>query len=281
MKRYSSIDFMRGLAIIGVLCFHFLTRIYNVGAAEATITDHPTSVIAFIFLYILVWFVSSFDKLFVMISAFVNMVTVEKQWNVAMERDSSPDGIKKAYHNILTSQLTRGGIIVIFGYISEVFLNNFILFTILRCNQAGNNAVDNFFMSNIIGTIGWSVIIVSTVYLTFLRYNKTPTQTKILLGICVVLVLIITPLVNSLLNLIPGYQTASGSNWSQLSIGWNILFFFLAPFLFISQPVFPYVAVSFMGAILALQLQPNAISKKGVSRRFHCGISNFLHRSYF
>ncbi len=191
------------------------------------------------------------------------------------------DGIKKAYHNILTSQLTRGGIIVIFGYISEVFLNNFILFTILRCNQAGNNAVDNFFMSNIIGTIGWSVIIVSTVYLTFLRYNKTPTQTKILLGICVVLVLIITPLVNSLLNLIPGYQTASGSNWSQLSIGWNILFFFLAPFLFISQPVFPYVAVSFMGAILALQLQPNAISKKGVSLDFHCGISNFLHRSYF
>ena len=124
MKRYLSFDFLKGVGILGVVCFHVL----NVAFSEEV--DKITSGDAHILLLILsvvLLYLGLFEGLFILLSAIGNTISTRRQWIRNVEiMEKKPAALK-----VFKNQAIRGVIIWIFGFISEGLLNGLLLDAIL------------------------------------------------------------------------------------------------------------------------------------------------------
>jgi hypothetical protein len=256
MKRYASIDFMRGLAIIMMLCLHMINTIIDKGLIDQMNELPMISILSLLILP----FLGGLAGFFLLISAISNMISMYK----FIEKGKSP-------RNLIKRQILTGSLIIIFGMLSEGLIGyHGTLGKLLghldniNIESALNQAL--FYWNNFetIHTIGWCIVLNGIVHGLISRDNgwKNPKKMMKIYIFLAIFVLILTQFVWDLIYyLIPGYpweiHPITGNELSLGQIGINspgelIGNIFLTAFAAEVEPIFPYLAVSFIGSIIGI-----------------------------
>ena len=154
MKRYISFDFIKGVGILGVICFHVLNvafsdEVDNILAGNAHIS--------MIILGVILLYLGYFDGLFILMSAIGNTISTRRQWNKNIEIMEKKSAAIKVFKN----QTIRGVIIWVFGFISEGLLNGLLLDVILGESDVWLSLGNHLFRINVLQTVGITTIIIS------------------------------------------------------------------------------------------------------------------------
>ncbi|NMC04696.1 MAG: hypothetical protein GYA24_05760 [Candidatus Lokiarchaeota archaeon] len=286
MKRVLTFDFLRGVAIIGVLLFHVLNIAFKDRAAEieAAVIDGIGTVDAFWYILgpALIIF-GAFNGLFLMISAASNSISVHKQW----ERMVVEKGVdtSTAFKSIFTAQLLRGILICAFGYLSET-----ILATLLGAGikmLLGEPVtitpwawLEGFFLTNILTAIGISIIITSFIQLYYLKNGISRKGITVFLIIVVITCTALTPAIQHVTKELFGTITFSNGLGDPSIPSWQwISRFILAPIISRLTPLFPFFSCAAMGLLFAMYINENAI-KPSTLRKFLYGGLIFIGASF-
>ncbi|MBN2155358.1 MAG: acyltransferase family protein [Candidatus Lokiarchaeota archaeon] len=271
LKRYLSLDVLRGLAIIGVFSFHVMNQSYDYNAVMAG----DPGIIFYILLVPLV-FIGEFDVLFVCLSAIVNTISIDKKWNrIITKWEGDPrEGKKHAFWTLIKTQLIRGLFIAVLGYVAEVLLNHMLLYTILREPNIIDESVQMLFRSHILWLIGVGLIVTSLIYLLMKRADwsrKRMIVTFITISVCTLFV--VTPLLQWLYPTL-GFPNKPQDLWQTTDIGTNILRIILAPFIKDDFPFFPDISIMFVGVIIGFLISKEQVEKRHLNWFFM--VSMFL-----
>ena len=274
LKRYISLDVLRGIAIIAVFSFHILNFSFDKDAAIA-----DPGIGAYIFMILLI-FLAEFDVLFTGLSALVNVISIDRKWNRIMnDWEGDPrEGKKFAFRTILKTQLIRGFFIILCAYVAEVLLNHMLLYAIMSRPNIVNEAVSMLFRSHILWLIGVGLIITSVTYLLMKRADwskKKMIIALIIISLCTLLV--VTPFLQWLYPAL-GFPNKPGdeSVWTTTGWGTNILRIFLAPIIKDDFPLFPDVSIMFIGVIIGFLISGGQVEKKHLNRLFIASIILFV-----
>lgn len=263
MKRFASIDFLRGTAIFMMLILHMILHTLNVDALMMDMSK--LSFLEYILLIILP-FSGGLAGFFLMVSAMGNTVSMEKE----LARNISAFEIGKR-------QVIGGFILLLFAMLVEGLIgyhgdlgNNIHLALQATSNPdlgpvkwVWDRALWRFNHFETIHTIAWCIIINGIVHSYLVSKEKYRDKNKLIRTyiLLAILVLILTPLAWGIAKLIiPGFPIHLGDyTISYPVIGvdsfWRfLLVFFLQPIAGFPEPLFPYLAASFMGTIFALFL---------------------------
>jgi hypothetical protein len=274
MKRYTSLDFLWGCAIIGVIGFHILNQAFNKDAVIASAIDEIN--IPMIILAIVLVYAGTFFPLFIGLSGLVNIITIDKQWKKAIESDASDENKKKVAGRLIKTQLIRGSFLVFAGYFAESLLNGLLLSALINEGDLINKTINPLFFAQILVSIGLSVMITSVCYILLLKKGKTKQQiTKIFLVISI-LIIIVTPLLIAILNLLPGFWNRPSTGWATRDFWLNILYFILTPLVIDFNPLFPYLSVMFLGCIIGFTISEGVIEKKFLNSVLYMSIIYFV-----
>ena len=82
MKRYISFDFIKGVGILGVVCFHVLNVAFS---DEVDNILAGNAYISMIILGVVLLYLGYFDGLFILMSAIGNTISTRRQWNKNIE----------------------------------------------------------------------------------------------------------------------------------------------------------------------------------------------------
>jgi len=124
MKRYISFDFIKGVGILGVICFHVLNVAF---ADEVDKILAGDAHISMVILGVVLLYLGYFDGLFILMSAIGNTISTRRQWNKNIEiMEKKPAALK-----VFKNQAIRGIIIWVFGFISALLLYGLLLDLIL------------------------------------------------------------------------------------------------------------------------------------------------------
>ncbi len=257
MKRFVSLDFLRGVAIIGVLAFHMLNVLYNYEAAIASNPPWP-----YYSLVIFLVYVGQFDILFVILSGVVNTISIDNQWKKAINQDSTVDQKRLTAKKILKTQLIRGLFILAMAYISEVLLNGFLLNLIIQQPEPFIESLGGLFYSNILHAIALGVIISGVLYTQLLSKGKGQEWISKRLFLVTMLILALTPFMLMLSRTFPYFYTG----WQSRSVGWNVLYFFISPVFRSVNPLFPFAAFGVIGALIGSRISSGKIEKALANR---------------
>ena len=265
LKRYISLDVLRGLAIIGVFSFHILNYSYDFDS----VLDAGPGIPFYLFLIPLV-FMAEFVVLFTCLSAIVNTISIDRKWNRIMSEweGDSREGRKHAFRTILKTQLIRGLFIALLAYVAESLLNHMLLYTIMGLPDIIVSGVNMLFRAHILWLIGVGLIITSTFYLLMKRADwskKKMIVTLVIISLCTLLV--ITPLLQWLYPTL-GFPDKPQDLWQTTGWGTNILRIFLAPIIKDDFPLFPDVSVMFIGVIIGFLISSGKVEKKHMNRFF-------------
>lgn len=273
LRRYISLDVLRGLAVIGMFSFHLLTRAYDYGAV---LDGDPT----ILFYFNLLWlgFVGEFDVLFKGMSAAVNVISIDRKWASMMNKwEGAPEeGRKSAFRSILKVQLIRGLFIMLLAYVSEVLFNHMLLYTIMGLPDIIKEAMQMMFRSHILWLIGIGLILTSITYLLMKRANwSRKKMVWTLVIIAAVIIFMISPFLQWLFPVI-GFPDKPGNEW-QTTVWWkNIVRIIVAPIIQDDFPLFPDVAVMFLGVIVGFLISTEKVEKKHLDRMFYTGAGLFV-----
>ena len=257
MKRFASIDFLRGLAIVMMLFLHVVMDVFSIDEYINKLDE--VGAINLLALLIIPY-LGGLAGLFLMVSAMGNMVGMRKN----LEKGFGTWSIAK-------KQVVGGLLIVIFAHILEATLGYHgslgqIMDNLNNLDGIGTEwSVDawksNGYHFETIHTIGWCVILNGIVqgYIAS-KWDLSKDSKKIIkiYWFLVGIVLLMTPLIWELVStLIPGYPWEN-SMWRP-KIGeapWYdfIIMFFVNPLAAPVEPVFPYLATSFLGSLIALHM---------------------------
>ncbi len=289
LKRYLSLDVLRGLAIIGVFSFHIMNLSYDY---RAVLIGDPG--IIFYILLIPLYFIGEFDVLFTCLSATVNTISIDRNWEKIMKEypDDPNTGRKHAFWRILKTQLIRGLFIILLAYVAEVLLNGMLLriilgdglkFTIVEdevVKVAINEGIKKLFRAHILWLIGIGLIVTSFVYLLMKRKNwsnKKMVWTFVIIAVCTLF--IFTPFLQWLYPTL-GFPDRPQNLWITTSMenGWglNVLRMILAPFIKDDFPFFPDVSIMFIGVIIGFVLSKEKVEKKHLNRIFFSSLILFV-----
>lgn len=260
MKRYVSIDFLRGVAIFGMVFLHLLDDLYDFSWTSNINEGGP--VIAVLMLLCGIFF-GSWAGLFLMVSAMGNMVSMYNNF----ERG-------KSVKSILIKQVVGGLILLLFGFLAEGTLQYYGLFQTIRDGTMDfSRIIWKGFTMETIHTIAYCMII-NGIIQCFLSINGGHRKIKrnmIIYGIIALFVVLCTqPIWDWVKSIIPGYPFDpfhTGRDLMYPSVGASFLeylqkFFFL-PLAGNPEPIFPFLAVSCIGSILGM-----AVCREKVSHNF-------------
>jgi len=267
-ERYVTLDFARGLAIVVMLFLHIVQRTLNIDGLFATIEQQA---MINLLALMLIPFFGGLAGFFLIISAASNMVS--------MHRDLQRG---KSVRSLVLKQVFGGFLLLIFAMLCEGLIGyqglvgNFFrhLNNPLTTNWRVMLWRWNFFET--IHTIAWCLIINGCIQgLLSLKGNWQNTKQMITsyTVLAIIVIALTQPIWNLVRTAVPGYPFASYPSGNPLflpEIGvesfWQI---FRAPFLnplsAPMEPIFPYLAVSFLGSIIGIVLsQP----REKISRKF-------------
>lgn len=288
MKRFASVDFMRGLAIMLMLVLHMIMHTLNVDAMTADMSK--VRLIEFVMMVILP-FGGGMAGFFLMVSAMGNAVSMENE----LRNGASAKAIAGR-------QLTGGLILLFFAMLTEGLigyhgdLGLFVHRSLMAASDPAlgpvhwewNHALFRFNHFETIHTIAWCIIINGLIHSALSAREKFRDKNKLILCYIklAVLVLLLTPLAWAFAGLIiPGFPFSTGDFLSsyprigEATLGRFILVFFLEPLAGHPEPLFPYLAASFVGTIFGLFLtmpQEQRKTKSFVSATLRNGIIMYL-----
>ncbi|MFX1390079.1 MAG: hypothetical protein ACFE9Z_08460 [Promethearchaeota archaeon] len=261
MRRFASIDFLRGIAIVLMIFLHIITHVLDVDTLLAQIDNIP---LINIFAFIILPFLGGLAGFFLMVSAIGNMISMYRHLQAG-----------KSIKDLIIRQIMGGVLLLIFAMISE---------SILGIHGAIANLAKTLddistwrwqvilyrgYHFETIHTIAWCIILNGIVQGILSRKDgwKNPRKlikTYIILAIVIV---VLTPLMWWLVDLIiPGYPWATDPNtgvdvqypYLGISEWWKfITHFFLNAIAGREEPIFPYLSISFVGSIMGVVLAQN------------------------
>jgi len=260
IKRYISFDLGRGLAIIAVIGFHVLNVCYNADAAINSAIDSMN--ISFILLVIILAFLGQSYPAFILLSAAGNTISMERRW-LKLTADGSEKSKKVAYKAILTDQIIRGLILILISYFSETLLNTGLTYLIVQDpnHDVIKDMLSQFYHSQIIGLIGFGVIISAIIYLNCVKRNFSKEKIKKILYIFTAIFIFGYPLMVELFKAIPGLWNHPEEYIVSASIGIEVLYWFLSPFANGWFPYFPNAGLSLLGVVIGIEIANAKISK--------------------
>ncbi|MDZ7820417.1 MAG: hypothetical protein U5N26_00625 [Candidatus Marinimicrobia bacterium] len=272
MKRYASVDFMRGLAIALMLVLHMVMHTLNVDA----ITEDFSGVkfIEFILMIVLP-FCGGLAGFFLMVSAAGNAISMEN----ALQRNISPSSLARR-------QVLGGFILLCFAMLVEGLigyhgdLGVFVHESLKAASDPDlgpvrwnwDHSLWRFNHFETIHTIAWCIIINGIIHSILVSREKYRDKRKLIrayVGLAVI-VLLLTPAVWGAVHcIIPGYPAQEGTYLASYPrigenpFGYFLLVFFLQPLAGHPEPLFPYLAVSFIGTIFGIFLTMPESRRRG------------------
>lgn len=290
-RRFVTLDFARGIAIVIMIILHIIGDYLNVEVLLSDSIINTIPIINLLALVILPYF-GGLAGFFLIVSAAGNMVSMYRD----LERGKSVRGI-------VLKQVIGGIILLIFAMLSESTIGyhgvvgNF--FRNLNNPTNGNYTVFlwqwNTFET--VHTIAWCLIINGCVQ-GLLSLKKNWQNKKQIIIAYIVLAVVVVGLTQPIWNLVGKIPGATGfypfgefasstpielhqlyQPWIGTESFWQIL---RAPFLNVlaapMEPLFPYLAVSFIGSIIGILIsRPKEKIKKNMPRNiFLVGLVMFL-----
>lgn len=271
MKRYVSIDILKGFSMFLVLFFHVLTRTLDFSIIENTLDDFSMKNLPFYFVIVIIGYISEYDIVYICISAFGNIFSVQRQWNRQITVESTTLEKKELFRTIMKTQLIRGAFIAFLGYFSEWILNGMIVDIVLQKENWATDSIGALFFAQILTIMAINNVILSFIYLMMLRGGKKKHIPLVLLFLFIGFIAV-TPGIIELFKLNPIIWNNLQLGWQDRSAGMNILFFFLTPFIRRFTPIFPNFSASAFGAIIAFRFSQEGIQKKFLSWLVLCSI---------
>jgi hypothetical protein len=276
MKRFASIDFLRGLAIFIMLVLHMIGDYLDIDTLLADINNLPLmNIVALIVLP----FLGGLAGLFLIASSISNMVSMQRN----LKRG-------KTVGSIVIKQIIGGIVLLLFAMITEGLtgyhgsLGQFIL----NLNNPPRTfnigiAMTQWATFETIHTIAWCVIINGIIQgLVSIRgWWKKPKRQMLTYVILIIIVLVSTKFVwSGIYNGLKGdngigfpwgsYADGSVMHWPSLrtaGIRAVLVGIFVNPFAAPMEPIFPYLAISFMGSIIGIAIsQPKKALFKGFTK---------------
>jgi len=261
MKRYISFDFIKGVGILGVVCFHVLNVAFSVEVDKIIAGDAH---ILLLLLGVVLLYLGYFDGLFILMSAIGNTISTRRQWNKNIEvMERKPAALK-----VFKNQAIRGLIIWVFGFISEGLLNGLLLDVILGESDIWLSLGNHLFRINVLQTIGIATIIISGIY-AYCLYKGWSTKKILILALTLlIIVLLLRPLVIELGNAYMVDFRSPWNNWINRDFWTNLTYIIIVPFINRFTPLVPYFSLSLFGLIVGSYIGEGRITK------------NFLKWSY-
>jgi hypothetical protein len=263
MKRYPSIDFLRGFAIFMMVFLHTFMRWFDRNSIINNIGSTP---LALVLMMVCLLFLGGWAGFFLMVSAIGNMVSMYK----GLERNQSAK-------DLIIKQVVGGFILLAFAILTEAFsgYNAFLGHLVKGDSDFLNYLLYHGFHFETIHAVAWAVIlngIVQGILSIKGGAMKVKRNMKIY-AILAIIVVALTPFVWGAFRAVwPGYPHANnpltGYDWQYavwgISNAWDFIYrFFLLPWAGMVEPMFPFLAVSFIGSIIGLYIsQQNSIHEK-------------------
>src|SRR5271157_560320 len=272
MRRYASIDFLRGLAITMMIVLHVIMFTLD---RDLYLNQIDTVGVINVIALVLVVTAGGMAGFFLLVSAIGNAISMERNY----QSGKSPG-------DVALKQIIGGVLLLMFAVLTEgvigyqAFLGNLFL-----GSTDWTTILWRGLHMETIHTIAWCVIINGIVQWALARkggWQQTKRNIKIY-AIGAVVVLVATTLVWYLVTLIvPGYPYALGPTGNEIAYpvpgitpwwGW-IEDLFLAPLAKDVEPIFPYLAISFIGSIIGILMAqereqvPRDFPRKGMQIGF-------------
>lgn len=259
MKRYPSIDFLRGFAIFLMVFLHTFMRWLDIDGFVVKIGNGEAPMSLLLLMVVLLFF-GSWAGFFLMVSAIGNMISMYK----GLQKGQDVKGL-------VTKQIIGGIILLVFAYLSEGVIGYHGWLGELAVGDP-SSAIETLlyrgYHMETIHTVAWCVIINGIVQgLLSMKggWSKINRNIKIY-AILAVLVIALTQLVwigfDSIYpdgDFSHGVDPATGHPWqyghlTNLDFFTNFIRVFLQPWAGQVEPMFPFLAVSFIGSIIGLYL---------------------------
>jgi uncharacterized membrane protein len=280
-ERFVSIDFARGLAIVIMLFLHITQRTLNIDGLLNTINDQA---IINLLALVLIPFFGGLAGFFLIVSAAGNMISIFKDLRKG-----------KSVRSLVLKQVFGGFLLLVFAMLCEGLIGYQGLFGnfLKHLNNPASTEWTvmlwrwNYFET--IHTIAWCLIINGCVQgLLSLKGNwKNTKQLIITYALLAVAVVALTQPIWELVKVIvPNYPFGAYPSGNTLYLPWigteSFWVILRAPFLNAlsapMEPLFPYLAVSFIGSIIGIILSKpkEEISKKFPRNMFLGGLAMFI-----
>ncbi len=267
-KRFLTIDLTRSAAIIGMIILHMISDTLDIDGLLADINNIP--LINLLALAILPY-LGGLAGFFLLISASGNMISTYRELNKG-----------RSIRGIVLKQVVGGFILLIFAMLTEGLigshgsLGHFFLHLDDPAQTPMYLMLYNWNIFETIHTIAWCIILNGCIQgLLSLNDNWKNTKRMIIsyAVLAVVVIGLTQPIWDLVLTIVPGFPFATYPNGHFVSLPWigSEPFWdifrtpFIAPLASSLEPVFPYLAVSFVGSIIGIVLsQP----KEKISKNF-------------
>lgn len=265
-SRYASIDFLRGLAIVMMLVLHIISDTLDV---EGLLANPGNLALVELLMAILLPFLGGLAGFFLMVSAIGNMLSMYRYLQKG-----------KSVRALAQRQVLGGILLLIFAMLTEAVIGYHGAFGNIFKTLDDPSQWDwspvlwRWYYFETIHTIAWCVILNGVVQAILSRNAgwKDPRKLIRTYAILAVATLAVTPLAWLLARLVePGFPWATdpltGRNvqfavLGESPVGDVILRFFLSAIAGEWEPIFPYLATSFVGSIIGIHLaQPPETSK--------------------
>ncbi len=273
MRRFASIDFLRGLAIFLMLFLHSVMIVFDFGALD-TIDQAPLiNIVALLVLP----FMGGLAGFFLLVSAIGNMISMQRHLQAG-----------KSVKDLAIRQIMGGALLLLFAVLTEAWIGYHgalgeALHHLDGSSFDGWNII--YYRGHhmeTIHTIAWCIILNGIVQAVLSRndaYKDPDRVIKIYVILAIVVVALTLPVWLLAQQIVPGYPYGTyadlGVSTSTRSVqyplqGVTTLYeyiglFFLTAFAGHPEPVFPYLAISFVGSIIGIQL---ARPREKVPREF-------------
>ena len=276
MKRYVSIDFLKGFSILVMLILHIFIETYNPEILLEIISSSDGSIWLKIVVVVIV-FIGSFAGLFFIISGFGNIISMRKQYDrLVVEHPET------AHKKVRKSIVFRGLLMFFIGYFITAFFWPIglspleLLFFQEFTSTVWLRFFHNLYFFEVVQCIGLAQIFLGLIYTSCLKRNLDLKIIKRILWGIVIGIFVITPGVLFGIRAIPGFWPRPHVGFETRSFGINLAFFFLNIIGGHTQAIFPWFAMIFIGALLALDLYNNAVTKRYRNKWLIIGSSMFI-----
>lgn len=281
MKRYPSLDLMRGLAIFMMVVFHVIMRWYDRQWLEDGELE-GVSVLMLVFMGSVVFF-SAWAGFFLLVSSISNMISMQK----VMERGLS-------WKRLMLYQVAGGSILLVaailvestigyHGYMGEVVEGNLDGWPIMLYRG---------FHMETIHTIALCIIVNGVVQALLMRkggVKKPGRNIKIYAVLAIGVIALTGPVYWVLRRIIPGYPDATFESQlvgkaievqyaviGESPLGEVLLKAVMMPFGAMPEPLFPFLALSFVGSMIGIYLTEGKRSLKFIRKGIFAGAALFV-----
>ena len=266
MRRYASIDFLRGFAIWLMLLFHVIMRVYDYSFAD-NMEVLSKYTLVYMVVMVIIMFLGGWAGFFLLISAIGNTISVQK----TLKRGGSVKGL-------FAKQITLGLLLLVVAFLTESITGyHGWLGEAVLGRPFNPDLIYRSFTVETIHTIAYSMIINAfiTVLLSLKEgYKKEKRNMIINLGLAILVVGItvviynipttygVYPEVTTLQNFGPIQQLNAnpwGSSWGFQEL---VVKFFVFPLIGRPEPLLPFLATAFVGNIIGIWLAREKASLK-------------------